>query len=274
MNIQTSTTTAKLAKALAAFQKEAHDPVRDSSNPHFKSRFASLAQTVIRNRKVAAGLGLAITQHPIVDEARAGTVIRVDHESGEFMESTLMLPLVKQTPQAVGSAVSYARRYQLNAVLGVAPVDEDDDGEEAAQEYRANSWMLDLFAQMEEAADKQTLESLAGELGSLCETHPPHRAQMAARYKNRLKHLAASGAVAESLDDLLALIKSGAIRDSTSHNITDEPGVVWANFGELPRFGGEGPSDTECVWSWDERRLLVGTCPDDMEIVPREEVAS
>ena len=197
MNIQTSTTTAKLAKALAAFQKVAHDPVRDSSNPHFKSRFASLAQTVIRNRKVAAGLGLAITQHPIVEEARAGTVIRVEHESGEFMESTLMLPLVKQTPQAVGSAISYARRYQLNAVLGVAPVneDDDDDGEQAEAEYRANSWMQDLFEQMEEAADKEALESLAGELGSFCETHPHHRAQMTARYKNRLKNLAASAAV-------------------------------------------------------------------------------
>ena len=197
MNIQTSTTTAKLAKALAAFQKEAHDPVRDSSNPHFKSRFASLAQTVIRNRKVAAGLGLAITQHPIVDEARAGTVIRVEHESGEFMESTLMLPLVKQTPQAVGSAISYARRYQLNAVLGVAPVNEDDDGEQAEEEYRANSWMQDLFAQMEGAADKEALEMMAGEFKSFCETHPRHRAQVTARYRNRVASLADAAKVVE-----------------------------------------------------------------------------
>ncbi len=73
----------------------------------------------------------------------------------------------------------------------------------------------------------------------------------------------------ESLDHLLGLIVTGAIRCSKSHDITPEPGVVWTDFSDLPCFGGEEPSDTENVWSWDERRLLVGTCPDDMEIVPR-----
>ena len=43
-----------------------------------------------------------------------------------------------------------------------------------------------------------------------------------------------------------------------------------ADWTDLPIFGGEEPDDTSEVWSWDETRLLVGTCADDIEIINRE----
>ena len=64
----------------------------------------------------------------------------------------------------------------------------------------------------------------------------------------------------KTLDDLFEQIKSGAL-DHLSGN-------EWA---ELPVFGGTEPNCTIGVWSWDETRLLVGTCADDMRIVNRED---
>jgi hypothetical protein len=60
---------------------------------------------------------------------------------------------------------------------------------------------------------------------------------------------------AENLDDLLAQIKSDALDD--------------LDYSSLPTFGGDEPFDTRGIWSWDETRLLVGTCTDDMKIIDR-----
>ena len=61
----------------------------------------------------------------------------------------------------------------------------------------------------------------------------------------------------ETLDDLLNHIKHEQLDDQTMSN--------------LPNFGGEMPADTTHIWSWDEDRLLVGTCQDDYEIITREQ---
>ena len=73
----------------------------------------------------------------------------------------------------------------------------------------------------------------------------------------------------DSLYHLLELIADESVRCSKSHNITPEAGVVWTDFSDLPCFGGEAPDDTTGVLSWDETSLLVGTCADDVEIIPR-----
>tara|TARA_R100001510_G_C7583814_1_gene155850 strand:+ start:479 stop:706 length:228 start_codon:yes stop_codon:yes gene_type:complete len=59
-----------------------------------------------------------------------------------------------------------------------------------------------------------------------------------------------------NLDDLLTYIKSNIVDDRDMCN--------------LPSFGGEAPSDTTEIWSWDEERLIIGSCQDEYEIVTRE----
>lgn len=117
-----------LAEALAAAQLEMENPERDSTNPHFKSRYASL--TALRNATVPvlARHGIAVIQDIGTDEQGAITcTVRLLWRDQAVMACTLAAAPERKGPQAVGSVVTYLRRYTLAAVAGVAP-DEDDDG--------------------------------------------------------------------------------------------------------------------------------------------------
>tara|TARA_B100000745_G_C20070223_1_gene365298 strand:+ start:306 stop:521 length:216 start_codon:yes stop_codon:yes gene_type:complete len=70
----------------------------------------------------------------------------------------------------------------------------------------------------------------------------------------------------KNLDELLELM----ISDHPSAMCAQDP-EAWST--DLPTFGGEGPACTLGVWSWDETRLLIGTCNDDLEIVRRKDTA-
>jgi hypothetical protein len=56
---------------------------------------------------------------------------RLQHDSGEWIEQTIYLPVPQQTPQAYGSAITYAKRYQLQSMTGLPS--EDDDGQKASE---------------------------------------------------------------------------------------------------------------------------------------------
>lgn len=76
-----------------------------------------------------------------------------------------------------------------------------------------------------------------------------------------------------SLDDLLSAIKAGDFdyAPGTTEEDIEQGLAVPANWEELPKFGGDWPADTHAVWSWDEDRVMVGTCKDDMEILDRDD---
>ena len=116
-----------IAKALAAAQLEMANPGFDSQNPHFRSRFASLAS--VRNAvvPVLAKHGICMTQDlATVDKGVACTTI-LTHESGQQMRfGPLVMPATKPDAQGFGSAATYARRYALMAVAGVVGDDDDD----------------------------------------------------------------------------------------------------------------------------------------------------
>ncbi len=121
---------ADLFAALSAFQGELTNAVKDSSNPHFKSKYADLAAVMDVAREPLAKHGLALVQMPVgtcTTHVRIVTVLT--HKSGQWMRGSYDMPLDKQSAQAVGSAITYARRYCAMAVLGIAA--EDDDGEAA-----------------------------------------------------------------------------------------------------------------------------------------------
>ena len=142
-----------LATALAQAQGEVEGALKDSANPFFRSRYADLASVWDACRAPLSKYGLSVVQFPRVTfegapeayewtakqsgETRYGVRImtrvavltRLLHASGQWLEDEVSTMLPTGDPQAVGSAITYLRRYALQAVVGVAP--EDDDAETA-----------------------------------------------------------------------------------------------------------------------------------------------
>ena len=125
----------ELAKSLSLFQIKVGSIKKDSVNPFFKSKYASLT-TIIEHISIPLSeSGLSYSQFP--DEAGLTTIL-MHSESGEYIQATYQMPVAKQNdPQAVGSAITYARRYALGAILGLA-IDEDDDANAATQQPKEN----------------------------------------------------------------------------------------------------------------------------------------
>ena len=117
-----------LGLALCNFQASMGKVSKESSNPFFKSKYASLANILDTIQKPLSEANLAFSQMP---DENALTTILIHSESGEWIESSYVMPVAKQNdPQAMGSAITYARRYALGAILGLN-IDDDDDGEKA-----------------------------------------------------------------------------------------------------------------------------------------------
>lgn len=123
----------ELAAALAAAQAELRNPAFDSTNPHFKSKFASLAGVRDAITPVLSKHGLSVSQLTTNDDqGRACVETILLHSSGQWIGSTLTVPAPKADAHGTGSAITYARRYALMAIVNVVG-DEDDDGNRAAQ---------------------------------------------------------------------------------------------------------------------------------------------
>jgi hypothetical protein len=120
----------KLAAALAKAQGEIEGAIKDKSNPAFRSKYADLGAVWDAIREPFSKNGLSVVQFP----RRDGNSVEVEtillHSSGQWMSGTFSVPTAKQDAHGFGSATTYARRFSLSAVCGVAPV--DDDGNAAA----------------------------------------------------------------------------------------------------------------------------------------------
>lgn len=100
---------------------------KNATNPHFKSRFATLDVVLDAARPVLAKHGLCLSQEPVFEDGKAGVLTRILHKSGETRESLLLLPLKDSSPTGVGGALTYARRYSASSILMIAS-EEDLDG--------------------------------------------------------------------------------------------------------------------------------------------------
>ena len=117
--------------ALAKAQIAMGPALKDSTNPAFKSKYADLASVMAACLPALNANGIAVIQPPIDDESGARFVKTIlAHESGETLECRVPLIIGKNDMQGYGSAVTYARRYGLMSMAGIAP--EDDDGNAAA----------------------------------------------------------------------------------------------------------------------------------------------
>lgn len=144
----------ELALALSLAQSEIEGAAKDADNPFFRSKYADLASVWGACRAPLTKHGLAVIQSPEVattgtpevytwtsksGEERAGiraitevsVITKLTHKSGQWIEGRVSVLIPDASPQPVGSAITYLRRYALQSIAGVAP--EDDDAEGATQ---------------------------------------------------------------------------------------------------------------------------------------------
>jgi hypothetical protein len=140
-----STGQAKLFAALASLQadlpriaKDASAKITPDGKPSYSYKYADLADVAEAVMPLLGKHGLAFTAKPTMDGDRFVLVYKLVHESGEFDEGAYPLPDPRSTkPQTVGSAITYARRYCLTAVTGVAPNGDDDDASAAQNDFQS-----------------------------------------------------------------------------------------------------------------------------------------
>lgn len=163
----------QIAAALVKAQLEIQNPPLDSTNPHFKSRFASLPG--VRNAivPIMAKHGIAVIQDLQSNDKGAVCTTILLHSSGQRMTlGPLFVPSTKVDAQGLGSAATYARRYALLALACVAG-EEDDDGNGAAAPNKADriseKQIADLIALCDEVgADQEKLKKYL-KVGSFAE---------------------------------------------------------------------------------------------------------
>ena len=123
-----------LAIALTKAQGELQNASKSSRNPHFKSTYANLSEVLSCVKESFTPNGLSFIQAPSFADGVVYVETLVMHISGEWISSTAGSPITKQTPQGIGDAVTYLRRYSLASVSGLAQ--QDDDGNSNSNQPR------------------------------------------------------------------------------------------------------------------------------------------
>ena len=143
--MQTTNEIKAVLMALLRFQGKIQTIQRDKVNPHFKKRYVALETVIEQTRPILQDCGLVISQLPASFDGKSLMVetILAHAESGQFITSQFIIPLAKIDPQGAGSALTYAMRYAMMAMLGIAPSD-DDDGNVGSQREPQSSFLGDV----------------------------------------------------------------------------------------------------------------------------------
>jgi hypothetical protein len=156
-------TETSLVASLAAAQLTMPPIIKGHRNEHFKSNYADIADVLAIVRPALAAQGIALVQPIETTENEAFLVTRL-MKGSEVIESRMPLPMDVKA-QELGSRLSYCRRYQLCALVGVAPSGEDDDGNAAQESGTTTSWQSGTrFPSGKLATEKQ--QKFAGKLMS------------------------------------------------------------------------------------------------------------
>lgn len=130
-----------VAMALAKAQGAMRAAQKDRENPFFKSSYATLASVIDAIRDPFSANNLAFTQPTRLDDSGRiiVTTLIMHGGSGQWISGEASASPVKNDPQGVGSLISYLKRYGLQAMVGVASADEDDDGNAATHPHKASA---------------------------------------------------------------------------------------------------------------------------------------
>jgi len=151
-------------QAFIAAQKAFGPALKTSTNPHFRSRYADLSACVeaVIDSLNNNGIGLIQTTH----ECETGVTVEtlLVHESGQTITSgRLHVPASKQDAQGYGSALTYARRYSLMAICGIAP--EDDDGNRTSKPIVIK--VVEVEAEVKEPVKKSRIGKVVYDIRTL-----------------------------------------------------------------------------------------------------------
>lgn len=130
-----------LSGALNKAQNEMGGAVKDAKNPFFKSKYADLSAVVKAIKEPFASNGLSYSQFPINDGDKVGVETILMHSTGEWLSQSFTVKLTKQDAQGAGSAITYCRRYALQAIAGIPS--EDDDGQAASAKPVKPAYTMD-----------------------------------------------------------------------------------------------------------------------------------
>lgn len=175
----------KIATALVKAQKAFGPALKSSTNPHFKSRYADLAACVEAVIDALNDNGIALVQHS--HECADGIIIETIfiHESGEMISGgKLHVPATKQDAQGYGSAMTYARRFSLQAACGIAPVDDDGNNASRPAKPISTRTQAEIEALITAATSSEQLTAVWKRL------HPEERElvrEFAAKHNEKLK---------------------------------------------------------------------------------------
>lgn len=172
---------AELAAALALAQGEVENAHKNSANPHFRSKYADLAEILNTVRPVFAKHGIAVVQSPSYADGIVSVTTTMMHKSGQYLSDTCYAPVTKLDPQGIGSCVTYLRRYSLAAFASVAQ--EDDDANAASQRKVASPSASELEKASNMLRACQSLADLKTAYGSLS----PELRQAMASVKDDMK---------------------------------------------------------------------------------------
>lgn len=123
---------AELFDALASAQGEIENASKNAANPHFRSKYADLAEVLNTVRPVFSKHGLSLLQSPSFDGALASVTTLLSHKGGGYITATASAVPAKTDAQGIGAVTTYLRRYSAAGLAGIAQ--EDDDGQSARHE--------------------------------------------------------------------------------------------------------------------------------------------
>ncbi len=200
----------KFAAALTKAQAEIKPPKRDKTAKMgtYEYKYADLASIIDAIRKPLTDAGIAIIQAPTSDDGLVVVTTRLLHTSGQWIECSMSAAPAGQTPQALGSVITYLRRYTLSAMTGVAT--EDDDDGAAAEKKRKR--------ETRPAAPKQSheVEAAAAKL----------RAEL-------LKRTKTNSAAVSLLSAITANGEKPGIRNVAEFKTIDETDKAWVRLDEV-----------------------------------------
>ena len=186
-----SESVAQIAKALVAAQGNMGKAIKNSTNPHFRSKYADLGNVIDACLPALNNAGIAVIQ-PTID-CEIGKFVEttlIHSESGEFLSCRVPLVCAKNDMQGYGSAVTYARRYGLMTMTGIAP--EDDDGQSASHLTPKNHDEHDKIAKrimfkMNECASVDELKAVLEESRELISNLPYYIGVKITKHKDMRK---------------------------------------------------------------------------------------
>jgi hypothetical protein len=129
LGFYTSDSISKIAPALVAAWGETGSAKKRAENPHFRSAYADLEDILEAVQPILSKNKIAVVQGPAWKDSHWVCVTVLLHDSSEFIACDTPILTLKGDPQSFGSGLTYAKRYGLQAMAGIAS--EDDDGEKA-----------------------------------------------------------------------------------------------------------------------------------------------